>query len=237
MSRFQRVAFCNLLLPYTLVLMCAVSGSAQSPPQDSIESVFPKSFDATHKYTPYNYDSLLDHLESSFKITNTFVGERVKIIALYGETLTTINRTKPLNPYSSLMGAYGCTDPLCDKLEAISGEEVSLAKDLGRLFHSLAVYVYLRDQRQYSMFLQSATICSAMNPCYLLAAGTLQTTKVHMRNTIGIVSQGDIIYLDTDKINLFKSSDNIGVKLIAKGLWSGFSLGLKVYSNFSGNGQ
>jgi hypothetical protein len=240
MNTSQRIPLCNLLLAFALLLVGPVSASGQRASQrdkDSPEAAFPKSFDSKHEYSSYNYDSLLDHIEISFKITNTFVGERVKVIALYGETLATINRTKPPSVFTSLMGAYGCIDPICDKLEAVTGEDVSIDKSLSRAFRGLGVYVYIRDPRQYGLFLRSASIYSALNPCYLLAAGTIQMSKVHIRNAIGIVLERDIIYIDTDKIALFKSSDNIGAKLIAKGIWSGFSLGLKVYSNFGGSGQ
>jgi uncharacterized protein len=216
------------------------SSQPPSPAHDdsSVESIFPKSFDAGRKYTSYNYDDLVRHVEGSFKVTNTFVGERVKVIALYDAQMppSLYNRSR------ISVGDYGCHDPLCDRLELLTSAEALKAnlKNLKRAFSHLAPFLYFRDPGQYSTFLQSARkdgMCTTLNPCYVLAAGTLRVATVDYRTVFGIVLHPDIIYIDTDKLALFKSSEYAGTKAMLEGAWSGIKFGAQLYSTLQSGGQ
>src|ERR1700733_5740935 len=204
----------------TSVLMFSVNVCAQS----SIEAVFPQNFDVRHQYTPYGYDDLVEHLDSSFKITNAFVGERVKVIAFYDPNSPPglINRTR------LSVKDYGCIVPICDRLEiifsAVSLDFLNKPNGIHRLLQNITPMLYFRDPGKYATFLQSARkdgICSTMNPCYVLAAGTLNTATIDFRTVFGIIIHKDIIYLDTDKVSLFRSSEYVGAKSIVNSSLTG----------------
>jgi hypothetical protein len=211
------------------VLASVLLFSPNAYAQSSIEAVFPKNFDSKHQYTSYGYNDLLQHVKSSFQITNTFVGERIKVVARYDATpgwaalqSNALNRAKSPTP------GHACNSDFCDRLEALLSE----SPDSGwQPFWQF--FLYFHDPKSYATFVKAANeTCTLHNPCYLLAAGTLKTTTVDVHRLLW-TAHPDIVFLDSDKVALFKSSDNLGDKLILEGVLTGVKWGVKLYEGLT----
>ncbi len=190
-----------------------------------VEEAFPADFDPRHQYKAYGYDDLTQHLRNSFGITDTFVGERVKMLAFYDAAPVLASmRPNQLNRSKQFFASYGCRTDFCDRLEKPFGELAT-----HDVFEDVPLYIHIRDPMRYDQFLKAAHgACSALHPCYLLVAGPLKSATVEYHRVV--TTNLHIAYLEAEKIILLKSPENVGPSLYGGAIWAGVTKGLKVGS-------
>jgi len=186
-----------------------------------IQSAFPKSFDPKHRYHSYSYDSLAEHLKPSFGITNTFVGEKVKVISIYdsGNVFFSL-RPNELNRSKQVIPGYGCPSEFCDRLEKPYGSAATKV-----LWEDAPIYLHFEGSEKYSDFTKASAICTKLNPCYLLFRGRMDIANVEFRRVI--LLHREIPYIEADKVLLIMAPSGTGMKMMASQFASGFALGLR----------
>jgi hypothetical protein len=199
--------------------ICATECLAQQAPRSSVEDVLPRDFDAAGEYRTMSVPELHDYIYPTIGITNSFVGQRVKV---FGHYVAPRQPWKPKSlperiwlgkgrdvPDKTLLASV-CLSAFCQGLDGwytvpihdVSWERIkqNISK---RGYYAGFLIADPRAREAFNALAKDS--CTDSHACHLLLSGTLRYAQIEVRSGDEF-KKAPLAYLEVDAVRLYNGS-------------------------------